>query len=202
MVRMIERVCLLCVFCTLGMTSPLSYGAQPFVEPEDSEPELRQIPKKPSAPPALEQKVPSDIPHCERFFLYRGKKLECDSNVSKDAERLRPIIQDVPRALYELDTYQANRARLKSVAYVGTAGLLAIVAGIFVSHPPFNRDSGSPQVGKFVSIGGGALAVGSLIYGLSLVKTNEAHVSQAVDYYNSAHPNDRIELQFSTRINF
>src|SRR5690348_3928332 len=72
-------------------------GASSF-EKEESD-----IPVKPSAPPALTQKIPGYSPHCERYFEYRGKWLECDSNVSRDGEALRSIMNDVPSAIAELD---------------------------------------------------------------------------------------------------
>ena len=70
------------------------------------EEEEAEIPKKPSVPFPLIQKVPKTIPHCERYFLFRGKKYECDSNAGTDAERLRSIVMDVPSAVAELDAYQ------------------------------------------------------------------------------------------------
>ena len=166
--------------------------------------EIKEIPKKPSTPPALTQKSPADIPHCERFFVYQGRKLECDSNLGRDAERLRGIMQDVPQAIAELDTYQANREKIKIAAYLGTAGIVAILAGFVVGRPnlPFDPVSGAPRLGGIVILGGLGLSANALIYGLSVGKTNEGHLGNAVQYYNSAHPDRPIELKFSTEVNF
>lgn len=131
-----------------------------------------------------------------------GKKLECDSNVGKDAERLRPLFQDIPKALTELDTYQANQQKMRYAAYLGTLGFIAVIAGVLINHPPFDAVSGAPKPGAYVMFGGMGLAVNSMIYGLSVAKTNEAHLANAVQYYNAAHPERRIELQFSTKVNF
>ncbi len=175
----------------------LCLGAQSSYEKEEA-----RIPTRPSTPPLLEQKVPIEYPHCERYFVYRGKAFECDSNLGRDAERLRVLLKDVPSALFELDTYQENREKIKVASYLGTAGILAMILGVLISRPPFDRDNGSIKPGGYVLLGGGILAGNSLIYGLSLVKTNESHLRNAVGYYNAAHPDDPIELQFSTRVNF
>src|SRR6476619_2703472 len=92
-----------------------SYAANTSFEQEES-----QIPKQPSTPPPINQLIPTEHPHCERFFVYRGKKMECDSNVGRDADRLRPLMQDVPSAIAELDAYQENREKIKLAAYFGT----------------------------------------------------------------------------------
>lgn len=172
---------------------------KPYARPYEEE--EAEIPKKPSTPPALTQKVPTDIPHCERYFVYQGHTLECDSNVGKDAERLRSLMQDVPNALAELDQYQSNQKQIKVAAYLGSLGLLVALAGILIK-PPFDKVSGAPLAGGFVILGGLGLSVNSFIYGLSLMKANEAHIGTAVDLFNSAHPDRPIQLQFSAQINF
>jgi len=182
----------------------VTHAANPSYEKEE-----RQIPKRPSAPPPLNQLKAPDFPHCERYFSFKGKKIECDSNLGKDGERLRPIMHDVPSALEELDQYQENRDKVRLAAYGGTAGLLTMGLGIAISRPPFDPGSGEPRTGGYVLIGGLILAVNSLIYGLSVVKANENHLGKAVQYYNAAHPKSPIELhfsthqvQFSTQVNF
>lgn len=189
---------LLVFFHLLHVLAPLPA----FAEKLTYEQEESQIPKKPSAPVPLYQISPGNVPHCERYYLYQGKKMECDSNLGNDGEHLRPYMKDVPQALAELDTYQDNLKKLKMAAYLGSAGMLIMVAGILISHPPIDDTSGALKTGGWVMLGGFGLAANSLIYGFSLMKTNEAHLGNAVNYYNSAHPDRPIELQFSARVNF
>jgi hypothetical protein len=187
---------LLCVFMAVWL--PLSsFANQPSYEHE-----VKQIPKKPSTPPTLTQKAPKQIPHCERYYLYLGKRLECDSNLGRDGENLRAIMHDVPSAIAELDIYQDNLKKVQYAAYFGTGGLLTVVGGALISRPPVDPSSGALKPGGYIMLAGAVVILNSLLYGLSLVKTNESHLSNAVNYYNSAHPERPIELQFSTQVNF
>src|SRR4051794_17788082 len=85
------------------------------IDDEEDE-ELVEIPTEPSKPPIKRQIKPPEIPRCERYFVFEGKRLECDSNVGRDAGRLRPIMKDVPSALIELNAYQQNRQKIKLAA--------------------------------------------------------------------------------------
>ena len=172
------------------------------VEKSAYEREEAQIPKKPSPPPQLAPRIGKSKPQCERYFLYQGKKMECDSYLGGDAERLRPLFADVPSALAELDAYQANLKKMKLAAYIGTAGILVIIAGIVISRPIVDPGSGALKPGGYVALGGFGLSLNSLIYGFSLKRTNEIHLGNAVQYFNAAHPDRPIELQFNTQINF
>jgi hypothetical protein len=181
------------------MTQPFANAAEaPKYEPK-YEKELQQIPSRTTAPPKLGVEAPRDQFKCERLFIYRGKELNCDSNVRQDAERLRPILQAVPEAVEELNIYQKNRRSLRGLAYVGTAGFLIAVASMFIPHDP-NAEVISARQAVLVS--GAAIAGGSLFYGLSLIRTNEAHLGAAVEIYNKGNPKDPIELKFSTGITF
>jgi hypothetical protein len=163
------------------------------------ETEIRQIPSKPSAPPKLGVDTPQEHFKCERLYIYRGKQLNCDSNVRQDAERLRPILQGVPQSIGELNSYQKNRRAVRGLAYLGTAGLLVAIASAFVPQDP---DAQVISTRNALLIGGLSLTSGSLLYGLSLIRTNEAHLGAAVDIYNKSNPKDPIELKFSTGITF
>ena len=163
---------------------------------------LPPIPNQPSAPPLLSQKAIAPMSQCERYFVYDGKLLQCDSNTEKDANRLRPIMRDVPEAIAELDAYVANRKSLQTTAYVGSASFLMIIGGIFVSHPAFDPVSGAPRAGGYLILGGVGLAIHSLIYGMSINRANEVHIQNAVARYNSARPDHPIRLQFSADIPF
>ncbi len=183
---------------SLSLLAPTdSWAGQFSYEVEES-----QIPKSPSQPPPLVQNAPKFIPHCERYYLFEGKKFECDSNLGQDGERLRSIMAEVPSALVELDAYQQNLKNIRTAAYVGTAGILAMVLGVIMNRPPVDPVSGALRPGAYVMLVGFGVTVNSLIYGLSVVKTNEAHLAHAVNYYNQARPDRMIELQFSTQVNF
>jgi hypothetical protein len=177
------------------------HGALGAVQ-DSYEEEVTVIPTQPSKPPLSKQIKPPEIPRCERYFLFDGRRLECDSNVGRDAERLRPLMKDVPEALAELDIYQQNLQKVKLAAYLGTAAAAAGLFGLLISGGPTNKDGGGITTGGYFIIGGAILGINSFIYGFSLATWNERHISRAVDFYNAAHPERTIELQFSTHVNF
>ena len=192
----IQHSARLLLLCVAVQFSQFAQAADIRVEPVPSGP------AKPTAPLALKQPEVHDAFRCERRFLYKGKIFGCDSNVQRDAERLRPILTDVPPALAELDTYQRNRQNIRSAAYVGSIGLLAALGGFLVSRTFTNKDGQLTDTGT--AIRGYSLAAGlgltglSLVYGLSILSTNESHIDNAVLLHNKAHPDTPIELQFST----
>ncbi len=148
---------------------------------------------KPLGPP--HQKALETI-HCKRLFVVQGKTLDCDSYHQNDAEKLRPYLQDVPEALKELDTYQSNRSQVRAVSYTGSLGLLAALIGVFINGKE------EPTLRNVAIFGGLGLAGGSLLYGLTLMRTNESHIQNAVQYHNQKHPERPIELQFNAQWNF
>ncbi len=155
-----------------------------------------------SVPPSLNQKQEPQYFYCGRNFIYRGKLQECDSNLGKDGSHLRPIIKDIPNAVVELDLYQKNREKIRTAAYFGAVGLLVGVIGVLVSHPPFDQNTGVLKPGGYALFGGGLLTVGSFIYGLVAVNQNESHLTQAIQHYNTAYPEDPIKIQVTTGIDF
>ena len=159
------------------------------------------IPTEPSAPPSLTpRKAPGTI-HCQRRFLYRGKMLDCDSNLEQDAERLRPIMQDVPAALAELDSYQHSKAKVRELAYGGGLGLGMALGGFIASR--LTQDSSVARDYRLMGIGGGLIVIGAtLISGLTTLAASSEHLGKAVKEYNQARPGDPIELQFTTGIEF
>jgi hypothetical protein len=191
-------------------TPALSFAKENDVDPDaqiEAVPEsIPAGPKKPSAPRALKQPTIVDTFHCERRFLYMGKVYGCDSNVQRDAERLRPLMADVPAALAELDTYQRNRQSVRVAAYVGSIGLLAAIGGVLISRTftdsNGNATNASIAFRNYALAGGLGITGISLLYGLSVLSTNESHIDNAVRYHNQAHPNTPIELQFTTGFSF
>ena len=164
------------------------------------EKEEENIPQVPSTPPTLLQKNATNTPHCERIFVYGGKKMECDSNLGRDGENLRPILQSVPSALSELNQYQENRQQVKLAAYFGSLGLLSAVVGVIMNHPPFIN--GEIKPGGYAVLGGLGLGISSFIYGFTALHANESHLEKAVQNYNVVNPQAPILLQFSTGIQF
>lgn len=184
--RCTARILLLCVLAQSAFMNP------GFAE-EDP---------KPNRPPPLKQPEITDSFRCERRLLYQGKILTCDSNVQRDAERLRPIISDVPPALQELDTYQTNRQNVRTAAYVGSVGLLIALGGLLVSRSFTDSQNNLTDTGTkirgYTLAGGLGLTGISFIYGLSILTTNESHLEHAVTNFNHVHPDNPIELQFTT----
>ena len=172
----------------------------------DKNVEVQKVPTTPSAPPQLRPRGPSDIYRCQRYFIYDGKVYGCDSNIGQDAERLRPLLEPVPEAIAELDQYQANRARIRTAAYVGTSGLLLMILGNFVSTRFYDSNNAPTDTSNLIRsaalIGGAGVMAGSFVYALSYGRENEKHLGRAVELYNTVRPNKSIELQFSTQLHF
>src|SRR5690348_8101983 len=82
-----------------------------------ADPETSGIPRMPSAPPVLSKKLPVEEFSCTRMVRYRGQTINCDSNLRWDGENLRPIFEDNPAAINELNAYQSNRRSLNNLAY-------------------------------------------------------------------------------------
>lgn len=164
------------------------------------------IPIKPTALPPLPTRTSTDFFQCQRFFVYQGQQIACDSNIRLDGENLRQTIKEVPQALAELDLYQKNRAKTGKAAYIGTLGLFIAVAGSLISvHYLDSQGNPTPTsdlLRNSSMIGGAGIMIGSFISTLSFIKRNEIHIEKAVNYYNQAHPENPIELQFNTRIHF
>ncbi|HAR44171.1 MAG TPA: hypothetical protein DCS07_16325 [Bdellovibrionales bacterium] len=157
------------------------------------------IPEAPSRPPELAVGQPLDPFRCEREFIYQGERIQCDTMIRQDGERLRPIIREVPEAVAELDQYQRNRRNIRSAAYIGTAGILVMIAGSLLGR--VNRETSS-FTRNFVTYGGLTLTAGTVLYGISTLQSNEAHLGNAVRIYNEHRPNRPIELQFTTDVSF
>jgi hypothetical protein len=154
----------------------------------------------PGVPPPIQQPPPAEgreLFRCHRDFIYQGKTHECDSLVKQDAEGLRPYVSDTPQAINELNDYQATRRQARAIAYAGSIGLLAALAGVIIA-----RTASSSSTGANIGLWGLGLAGESLIYGLALQQVNEMHVSHAVEMHNEAHPETPIELKFSTGFAF
>ncbi len=163
------------------------------------DPQVQDIPQRPTAPRQLAPKKPVDLFHCERSFIYRKKTYELDSNTRQDAENLRPYFLNIPPALAELDTYQTNRLKLRNMAYLGTLGFLIMVVGGIGSGRIHNPDLAS-TIGTLSFWGGLGTTAFSIGYsGVSIVQ-NEKHLRNGIQLYNDAHPNDPIELKVSAGV--
>jgi hypothetical protein len=163
----------------------------PTQTPTDSE----KIPTAPSAPPALFNRAPPQTFQCQRSYTFEGKNYSCDSNLRSDGEKLRPLLEQTPDAVAQLDEYQRSQQALKTTAYVGTAGLILLIAGAV---------SGSPNgfVRGSMLIGGLIIMEESFRYGYLERERNEAMLGNAVQTYNKANPDKTIQLKFSTGVNF
>ncbi len=150
------------------------------------------------APNSLAKVPPPDLFQCSRYFVYRGRVLQCDSNLNRDGENLRPILQDTPAAIAELDTYQSNRRNLQKAAYTGTLGLAVVIGSSLITtlFSDVDTDSGK-RLNSYLRVGGGLLTIGSGIYGLAVLRTNERHLENAVHLHNQAQPDNPIQLKFT-----
>jgi hypothetical protein len=180
------------------LVAPLSVAQaapdpDPFVDtvPADSE----KLPKTPTAPPALFNRAAPQTFQCQRSYTYEGKTYSCDSNLRTDGEKLRPLLEQTPDSIAMLDQYQRNQQALKTTAFVGSAGLLLLIAGAV---------SGSPNgfVRGSMLIGGLIIMEESFRYGYLERERNEAMLGNAVQTYNKANPDKTIQLKFSTGVNF
>lgn len=162
--------------------------------------EAAQIPTQPSAPPKLAPLTRPNIPQCERYFLYQGQRMECDSNVSRDANRLRPILEQVPESLDELNRYQERQKNLLSSAYFGSVGLLAMLIGAALRNHV--DETGGIRLSGVILIGGLVITGNSIVYAFSMNKANEIHLQNSVKTFNQAKPEQPIVLEFSSPINF
>ena len=97
-------------------------------------PSSEVVVKPPTAPPSYLHIAQPDPFGCHRKIVYQGKTLDCDTNVQRDGENLRPIIKDVPAAVSELDTYQRNRRNLKYTAYAFSAAILIALGGYIATR--------------------------------------------------------------------
>lgn len=158
------------------------------------------LPRQPTAPPALSVNKPSDAFICRRAYTHLGKSYSCDSHLGWDGENLRPILQDSPEALKELNEYQETRRRVRSLAYVGSVGLGIAALGLIGSRA---YEGGTKIVVRNIGVFTGlSIAAGSFIYGYSTLQSNEEHLGRAMQLHNKAHPDHPIELQFSTGVSF
>lgn len=175
--------------------SPSAAVASPPVSMETQREAVNQIRKN-------EKKIPDYPFRCGRLILVAGKTVPCDSPMSRDGEYLRPIIEDVPEAVAELNTYQRNRRKVRFAAYTGTLGL---VMGLTA---PITRDLFVPAGAQYaddrrrtesvIRWSGFGISIGSVLFGLSSLRANEDHLRLAVLRYNQAHPDKPIELLFQT----
>lgn len=203
-----------CAWAVLLFFSTTSaFAAQPPASRPGSKPGFRpgfrkeeaEIPKTPSPPQNLDMTAPADHFRCQRSFTYQGKTYSCDSNIRLDGENLRPILRTVPEAVSELDDYQKTRRQVRAAAYVGTLGVIVMIAGALFSlryrEAGVATDLSSSVRNTSLWIGGG-IAAGSFVTALSLVKGNEERLNRAVDRFNAANPEEPIQLQFTTGFSF
>lgn len=158
------------------------------------------VSQPPSAPPALSRRVPKETLSCTRQYVYQGKTLDCDSNLARDAENLRPVFQEVPAALKELDLYQATRRQVRGLAYTSTIGLVLIVTGYLLGREIEGLDG--IAIRNAVAGSGLVLTTGSVVFGFVSLRANEARLDQAIRLHNEAKPDRPIELLVTTSVRF
>lgn len=139
-------------------------------------------------------KIAQDV-GCDRPFIHRGEVYPVDSPQAQDALTLRAHVSEVPEAKALLDTYQERRERSRISAYTGSVGIFMMI----LANSVMRRAKPDSTVGSLKSVfqvGGLALTAGGFLYSFSLLRTNERLIPEAVDVYNRARPDDKIELKF------
>ena len=157
--------------------------------------EEKEIPQKPSTPVSIPKPPDKTYFACKRTYTYAGKTLACDSPTQADGEKLRSLLQEVPAAAQELDTYQLNQRNLNQLAYLSSLGLAIALVGYIMNRPAF--DQGKIKPGGYLVISGLGLSAGSFVYGLSLNSANESHLKRGIELYNEAFPEKTIQLQLN-----
>ncbi len=132
---------------------------------------------------------------CRRDYTYQGKTLQADSYYRRDCENLRPLLTHVPDAVAELNSYQDGRRRLDSTVYIASVGIAMLVVGLFSSS--FFEGETENMIRRVGILGGLTLAGGTAAYAFIRLRANESHIGSAVEKYNQAYPEKKIELQFS-----
>ena len=137
---------------------------------------------------------------CDRPFSFQNEIYSADSPQAQDASTLRYFVRDVPEADSILQNYQNNRIKSKISAYTGTVGLLLLIFSGPISQS-FNV-SNQNQLRSILVWSGLALSAGGFFYSFTLLKSNESLIPEAVNAYNKAHPDNGIELKFTTGWSF
>jgi hypothetical protein len=182
--------------------NPFSKPSPPKKKKRTYQEEEAQIPSQPSAPPALKERAAPDSFRCERHFLYQGKQMNVDSDVGRDGLGLLEIVRTVPGALSEVKQYQENRNKIRMASYVSTLGIAAIIAGLFISHPPIDAKTGALRPGGISILTGVILTGTSIAVSFTTSHANDNHLHEAARIYNSVHPDQPIQLQISTKFTF
>lgn len=153
------------------------------------------------APPSAQsKKIPDNPFRCDRLIKYRGKTLPCDSALRRDGESLRSIFERSPEALEELDQYQAGRNSIRYSAYVGTTGLLlaltsGLITNLFIDS---SRSTAREDTAEVLRVSGLGITLGSVVFGLSALRSNEQHLQTAIIKYNASQPDKPIEILFKS----
>ncbi|MBL7714888.1 MAG: hypothetical protein JNL01_05430 [Bdellovibrionales bacterium] len=184
----------------LAFCDPERKPAAPF-SPALARDPLQNLPRQPSAPPMITPVKKPNVIRCTRKYVYQGRTLDCDSNLDRDGEGLRPVLNQVPASIAELDSYQKKRKEIMKLSYAGGVGLLAILGGSLSSR--LTSDPNSAKDLRTAGIASGVLILGvTLITGYTSLRSTQSHLNEAVKKYNDAKPGDPIELQFSTGVDF
>ncbi|MGE0614518.1 MAG: hypothetical protein AB7P04_02670 [Bacteriovoracia bacterium] len=161
---------------------------------------IKEVPQETMKPGQIGKEVKVAAFGCKREFVHQEKTYPIDSFHKQDGERLRPVIQEVPSAVAQLNAYQRNRRAATTANYVGTIGIGVALVGLILGR---QLSGDTAVVVRNISVLSGlAMTSGSLIYRFTILRSNENHLTQAVQNYNSARPNDSIQLQFSTEMFF
>lgn len=172
-----------------SLVAPLSW-ADPIPNPSPAESIKR--------PAQLGMKTPDRAFRCDRMIKWKKETLPCDSPLLWDGENLRPIMANTPDAIFELDQYQRGRRALRGAAYVGTVGVVFALANSLIAGliTPKGHDLRKSDTESTLRYGGIGLTAGAVIFGYTMLRSNEQHLDSAIVKYNSAQPGTPIEVLF------
>lgn len=133
---------------------------------------------------------------CERPFTIHGETYSADSPQAQDGSTLKYFVQNVPSSNAIMEEYQSNRNLSTTSAYIGTLGVVMFLLSNTIGNQ-FNAAS-KTSVANALRVGGVCIAAGGFFFTFAYLHNNEHLIPKAVEAYNTAKPNDPVELQFTT----
>lgn len=160
-------------------------------ETPDLTPLLPKNNKKATRPPSPRTAPITHRVTCQRRFRLLDRTFAMDSFNARDGEGIRPLANNVPEAITELNHYQANQVRARTAAITGSAGIFLVIITQIIASSQTGAEQAA--IGGFGRILGFGLASGSLLFSIANLNSNEDHLTRAIDAVNRANPDQIIK---------